>query len=88
MNELSLSGGLQYSTRIKQQQQQPPSTKLSEQYRAIRSYKPENNDEIELLLGDIVVVKKKYADGWAWTYNLSSMMEGLVPLDAMCEPMF
>ncbi|KAJ3202090.1 hypothetical protein HK099_001996, partial [Clydaea vesicula] len=53
-------------------------------YRVVYPYQPKKNDELELKLGDIVAVKKIYPDGWALGYNLTSMMEGAVPVVNMC----
>ena len=33
-------------------------------YRALYNYKPQNEDEVELLEGDIVYVMEKCDDGW------------------------
>lgn len=33
-------------------------------YRALYNYRPQNDDELELLEGDIVLVMEKCDDGW------------------------
>lgn len=37
---------------------------LSFRYRALYNYKPQNDDELELLENDIVMVMEKCDDGW------------------------
>ncbi|KAJ3081033.1 Sorbin and SH3 domain-containing protein 2, partial [Physocladia obscura] len=49
----------------------------------VYAFEPTHNDEIYLRIGDQVVVKQKYDDGWALGVNLSSRLEGLFPLDCL-----
>ncbi|KAJ3083566.1 Sorbin and SH3 domain-containing protein 2, partial [Physocladia obscura] len=49
----------------------------------VYAFEPTHNDEISLRIGDQVVVKQKYDDGWALGVNLSSRLEGLFPLDCV-----
>ncbi|KAJ3391272.1 hypothetical protein HDU92_009132 [Lobulomyces angularis] len=58
------------------------------QYKAIHAYEPKEYDELELVPGDKIAVKRSYADGWAWGYNLTSMMEGAIPISTMCVPIY
>ena len=37
---------------------------LYSRYRAFYPYAPEKEDELELLVGDIIIVKEKCDDGW------------------------
>ncbi|EDV25610.1 uncharacterized protein TRIADDRAFT_55897 [Trichoplax adhaerens] len=39
-------------------------TETSERYRAFYPYAPEKEDELELMVGDIIIVKEKCDDGW------------------------
>ncbi|KAI9335520.1 hypothetical protein BDR26DRAFT_865901 [Obelidium mucronatum] len=48
--------------------------------RAVYQFAPQLSDEIEVLVGDRVVVLKKFDDGWCVGYNLTSEMEGHFPL--------
>nr|XP_006813065.1 PREDICTED: titin-like [Saccoglossus kowalevskii] len=42
----------------------PPTPPVQEHFRAIYPYAPQNEDELELIEGDVVVVMEKCDDGW------------------------
>ncbi|CAK9291113.1 unnamed protein product [Gordionus sp. m RMFG-2023] len=48
-------------------------------YRAIYSYNPQNDDELELTEGDIVFVKEKCEDGWYVGYQSKNKLFGTFP---------
>lgn len=59
---------------------------------AIFNFVPDMDDEIHLYIGDSVIVRAKFDDGWGYGYNLSTKKEGTFPLacvapyDALVDP--
>ena len=45
----------------------------------MNNYTPKNDDEIELVKGDVVWVKEEYADGWFLGMNQRTDMFGTFP---------
>ena len=43
---------------------------------AIFNFVPDMDDEIHLYIGDSVIVRAKFDDGWGYGYNLSTKKEG------------
>ncbi|KAI9203199.1 uncharacterized protein BJ171DRAFT_154695 [Polychytrium aggregatum] len=60
---------------------QTPSTQTVEwiKYKAICSYQPKENDEIELIRGDLVLVRQQFNDGWMLGMNFRTGKEGVLP---------
>ncbi|KAJ3068922.1 hypothetical protein HDU98_007961 [Podochytrium sp. JEL0797] len=48
--------------------------------RVVKNFKPQLVDEIELYVGDVVVVGKRFDDDWAFGVNVTSGMEGIFPI--------
>ncbi|KAI8807317.1 hypothetical protein BJ742DRAFT_739906 [Cladochytrium replicatum] len=46
---------------------------------AVRDFDPEQEGDIRLIVGDRVVVKESYGDGWASGINLTTREEGVFP---------
>ncbi|KAI8813199.1 hypothetical protein BJ742DRAFT_704841 [Cladochytrium replicatum] len=57
-----------------------PRMAISETMEVIYNYVPNLNDEIYLYVGDPVIVKCKFDDGWAFGFNMTTKMEGCFPL--------
>lgn len=53
---------------------------IAETCEVIFNYVPNLSDEIYLYVGDKVIVKVKFDDGWAMGYNMSTKQEGSFPL--------
>eukprot|EP00842_Homolaphlyctis_polyrhiza_P000701 jgi/Hompol1/1631/HPOL_003726-RA len=51
-----------------------------EKIRVAADYAPRFDDELELKLGDSVIVKHHYYDGWCFGLNLRTLIEGIFPL--------
>ncbi|KAJ3119572.1 Sorbin and SH3 domain-containing protein 2 [Physocladia obscura] len=52
-------------------------------HEAVYDFTPEQDDEVELRVGDKVELKHQYDDGWAHGKNLAINKEGLFPLDCL-----
>ncbi|KAJ1555947.1 hypothetical protein HK405_010046 [Cladochytrium tenue] len=55
-------------------------TPVSETMETVFNYVPNLSDEIYLYVGDPVVVKCKFDDGWGYGLNVTTKMEGSFPL--------
>ncbi|KAJ3382035.1 hypothetical protein HDU92_004989 [Lobulomyces angularis] len=53
---------------------------VAETMQAIYNYVPNLSDEIYLYIGDPIIVKNSFDDGWALGYNMTTKMEGSFPL--------
>ncbi|KAI9204113.1 uncharacterized protein BJ171DRAFT_128938 [Polychytrium aggregatum] len=53
---------------------------VNETMESVYNYVPNLSDEIYIYVGDSVLVKNKFDDGWAFGYNLSTKQEGTFPL--------
>ncbi|KAJ3067858.1 hypothetical protein HK102_007322 [Quaeritorhiza haematococci] len=53
---------------------------IAETMEVIYNYVPNLSDEIYLYVGDPVIVKTKFDDGWALGYNMTTKQEGSFPL--------
>jgi hypothetical protein len=53
---------------------------VAETYQVIYNYVPNLSDEIYLYVGDKVILKTKFDDGWAVGYNMTTKQEGSFPL--------
>ena len=54
--------------------------KSQHHYKCIREYTPTMEDEVEIAIGDILVVSHQYDDGWAYGVNLNTGGLGVLPL--------
>ncbi|KAI9197345.1 uncharacterized protein BJ171DRAFT_222855 [Polychytrium aggregatum] len=52
----------------------------AKKYRAVQKYVPRMSDEIALMPGDQVIIRKIYGDGWGLGFNVSTRQEGAFPL--------
>ncbi|KAI9223033.1 hypothetical protein BC828DRAFT_403492 [Blastocladiella britannica] len=50
------------------------------QHRAVRTYQPTMEDEMELVPGDLVSVSQSYDDGWGFGINLATGQVGVLPM--------
>ncbi|KAJ3242704.1 Sorbin and SH3 domain-containing protein 1, partial [Chytriomyces hyalinus] len=62
---------------------QVPAKDAQGNHTATSDFDPEMADEVELRVGDKVKLKQEFDDGWGIGLNLSTNMEGLVPLDCL-----
>lgn len=53
---------------------------VSETVKVLYEYTPNLFDEIQLHVGDTVLVKHKFDDGWAFGFNMTTKQEGSFPL--------
>jgi len=53
---------------------------IAETYEVIYNYVPNLSDEVYLYVGDKIIVKCKFDDGWCLGYNLSTKQEGSFPM--------
>lgn len=49
-------------------------------YQVIYSYEPQLEDELRVTVGDIVIVKNMFSDGWCQAYNKTSDALGALPV--------
>lgn len=49
-------------------------------------YQAERDDEIDLNVGDTVILKCKFDDGWAFGFNVITKREGSFPMACVAEP--
>jgi len=72
------------SSRKAQKEQEPvkqePAKIEQELYIANWDYTPTLSDELALVAGDIIEIKKKFDDGWSTGYNRNTKQTGIVPL--------
>jgi hypothetical protein len=54
-------------------------------FKVIQSHSPRLDDEIQLNMGDIVVLKEKFDDGWAIGTNITTNSEGNFPFNCLSE---
>ncbi|KAJ3119822.1 Sorbin and SH3 domain-containing protein 2, partial [Physocladia obscura] len=52
-------------------------------FESIYDFNPAQPDELTLRIGDKILIKRKYDDGWAFGTNLSNGSDGLFPLDCL-----
>jgi len=52
----------------------------AETMEVVYNYVPQLSDEIHLYVGDPIIVKAKFDDGWALGYNMATKEEGSFPL--------
>ncbi|TPX57599.1 hypothetical protein PhCBS80983_g03744 [Powellomyces hirtus] len=55
------------------------------QYRSEHDFFPSEPDEVQLAVGDIVVIWQSFDDGWATGQNLRTSAQGFFPLNALGE---
>ncbi|KAJ3028075.1 UNVERIFIED_CONTAM: Sorbin and SH3 domain-containing protein 2 [Siphonaria sp. JEL0065] len=60
-----------------------PQSNVKGQEKVVYDFAPERDDEIELKVGQFVVVNQSYDDGWAYGINLTTNKEGNFPLDCL-----
>ncbi|KAJ1560392.1 hypothetical protein HK405_007265 [Cladochytrium tenue] len=53
---------------------------VSETMEVVFNYVPNLSDEIYLYVGDAVIVKARFDDGWGYGFNMTTKMEGSFPL--------
>jgi hypothetical protein len=53
---------------------------VAETMEVVFNYVPNLSDEIFLYVGDPVIVKMKFDDGWGYGFNMTTKMEGSFPL--------
>jgi SH3 domain len=58
---------------------------IAETYEVIYNYVPNLSDEVYLYVGDKIIVKCKFDDGWALGYNMSTKQEGSFPMACVDE---
>ena len=54
-------------------------------FNVIRSHYPGLDDEIQLNIGDVVIVQEKFDDGWAFGLNIMTDCEGCFPLSSVSQ---
>ncbi|KAI8618261.1 hypothetical protein BC830DRAFT_964559 [Chytriomyces sp. MP71] len=52
-------------------------------YTAVYDYAPAQSDELEAFVGDKIIIKTEFDDGWAFGFNTRSRKEGHFPLDIL-----
>eukprot|EP00834_Sanchytrium_tribonematis_P007349 NODE_652_length_4999_cov_0.731020.p1 type:complete len:466 gc:universal NODE_652_length_4999_cov_0.731020:3913-2516(-) len=55
--------------------------KSTHHYKCVRDYVPTMDDEMEIAVGDIIVVSHQYDDGWAYGFNNNTGQLGVLPLN-------
>ncbi|KAJ3093450.1 Sorbin and SH3 domain-containing protein 2 [Physocladia obscura] len=68
-----------------QQQQQQPNVAADGSILVVYEFAPQNGDEVALRVGDRVLLKHEYDDGWAYGFNTSTKNEGILPLDCLAS---
>ncbi|KAI9204593.1 uncharacterized protein BJ171DRAFT_98354 [Polychytrium aggregatum] len=53
---------------------------VAETMQAIYNYVPNLSDELYIYVGDTVIVKSSFDDGWAFGFNMTTKQEGTFPL--------
>ncbi|KAI9190715.1 uncharacterized protein BJ171DRAFT_606663 [Polychytrium aggregatum] len=64
----------------------PDAGQVSETMEVIYNYTANLSDEIQLNIGDTIIVKCKFDDGWAFGFNVSTSQEGSFPLACVDVP--
>ncbi|KAJ3233414.1 Sorbin and SH3 domain-containing protein 1 [Chytriomyces hyalinus] len=54
-------------------------------YWAIVNFRPENPDEMPLVIGDVITIRQIYNDDWCFGRNLSKQIEGIFPFECVAE---
>jgi len=62
------------------EQEEEPKNEPDELYIANWDYTPSLSDELALVAGDVIEIKKKFDDGWSRGYNRRTRQIGIVPL--------
>ncbi|KAJ3026321.1 UNVERIFIED_CONTAM: Sorbin and SH3 domain-containing protein 2 [Siphonaria sp. JEL0065] len=62
-----------------------PQSNVKGQEKVVYDFAPERDDEIELKVGQFVVINQSYDDGWAYGINLATNKEGNFPLDCLAS---
>lgn len=57
------------------------------QYRALYDYHPSAEDELEFVVGDVIVEAQLISEGWLYGVNQRTGMAGLLP-EPYCEKAF
>jgi hypothetical protein len=70
---------------IRQQRQRETSSEdgKSTTFKVIQTYSPQLIDEIQLNIGDVVIVKETFDDGWGSGLNITTESEGSFPLNCL-----
>ncbi|KAJ3395050.1 hypothetical protein HDU84_004509 [Entophlyctis sp. JEL0112] len=81
----SLTSGIKKNAALAIGNKPPAADKSKSQdaYEVIYDFNPAQSDELALRVGDSVVVKHRYDDGWAFGSNLTTSNDGLFPLDCL-----
>jgi hypothetical protein len=58
---------------------------LKTAFKVVQAYFPHLIDEIQLNMGDIVIVKAKFDDGWGFGLNITTESEGSFPLNCLSD---
>ncbi|KAJ3121607.1 Sorbin and SH3 domain-containing protein 1 [Physocladia obscura] len=66
-------------------QQQQPNVAADGSILVVYEFVPQNGDEVALRVGDRVLLKHEYDDGWAYGFNTSTKKEGILPLDCLAS---
>ncbi|KAJ3137013.1 Sorbin and SH3 domain-containing protein 2 [Physocladia obscura] len=66
-------------------QQQQPSVAADGSILVVYEFAPQNGDEVALRVGDRVLLKHEYDDGWAYGFNTNTKKEGILPLDCLAS---
>jgi hypothetical protein len=69
--------------RRKHQQSTSNNTQDQDTMKVIQNYHPVLIDEIKLQMGDIIIVKAKFDDGWGFGINITTENEGSFPLNCL-----
>ncbi|TPX55167.1 hypothetical protein CcCBS67573_g09500, partial [Chytriomyces confervae] len=54
-------------------------------YWVVVNFRPENPDEMPLVIGDVVTIQQIYDDDWCFGRNLSKQIEGIFPFECVAE---
>ncbi|KAJ3264187.1 Sorbin and SH3 domain-containing protein 2 [Chytriomyces hyalinus] len=54
-------------------------------YWVVVNFRPENPDEMPLVIGDVVTIQQIYDDDWCFGRNLSKQIQGIFPLECVAE---
>jgi hypothetical protein len=57
-----------------------PQDKAEKVFKVIQKHTPGYIDEIQLSLGDVVIVKEQFDDGWGFGLNITTESQGSFPL--------
>ncbi|KAJ3081863.1 Sorbin and SH3 domain-containing protein 2 [Rhizoclosmatium hyalinum] len=55
-------------------------------YQAVINFKALKHDELSLIIGDVIVIKEEYDDGWCFGQNIITKVSGFFPMECVAEP--